>query len=84
MSTYFGHELPIRYFCEDESRLGLKTVCGRVITLIGVKPIAPVQWSRDNFYGAVEPTSGAHFFYEFSHLDTACFQRFIDLFARIS
>jgi len=19
MSTYFGHELPIRYFCEDES-----------------------------------------------------------------
>jgi len=32
-------------------------------------------------YGAVEPTSGAHFFYEFSHLDTACFQRFIDLFA---
>jgi len=44
---------------------------------------APVQWSRDNFwlYGAVEPTSGAHFFYEFSHLDTACFQRFIDLFA---
>lgn len=68
---------------EDESRLGLKTVCGRVITLIGVKPIVPVQWPRDNFwlYGAVEPTTGAHFFYEFSHLDTACFQRFIDLFA---
>lgn len=32
-------------------------------------------------YGAVEPTTGAHFFYEFSHLDTACFQRFVDLFA---
>jgi hypothetical protein len=29
----------------------------------------------------VEPLSGEHFFYEFSHLDSVCFQRFIDLFA---
>lgn len=59
---------------------GLKTLISRVITLSGVKPIAPVQWQRENFwlYGAVEPTTGAHFFYEFSHLDAACFQRFID------
>lgn len=83
MTTYFGRGLPIRYFCEDESRFGLKTICSRVITLFGVKPVAPVQWLRDNFwlYGVVEPTTGAHLFYEFSHLDTACFQRFIDLFA---
>lgn len=42
-----------------------------------------MQWSRANFwlYGAVEPTTGAHFFYEFSYLDATCFQRFIDLFA---
>lgn len=80
---YFGQGRPIRYFCEDESRFGLKTLISRVITLCGVKPIAPVQWQRENFwlYGAVEPTTGAHFFYEFSHLDTACFQRFVDLFA---
>lgn len=83
MVTYLGQGLPIRYFCGDESRLGLKTVCGRVITRLGVKPLATVQWARDNFwlYGAVEPTTGEHFFYEFSHLDAACFQRFIDLFA---
>lgn len=58
--------------------------CGRrVITLFGVKPITPVQWSRENFwlYGAVEPLSGEHFFYEFSHLDCVYFQRFVDLFA---
>lgn len=83
MVTYLGGGQHIRYFCEDESRFGLHTLLGRVITLFGVKPIAPVQWSRENFwlYGAVEPATGAHFFYEFSHLDSACFQRFIDLFA---
>ena len=42
----------------------------------------PVQWQRDNFwlYGAVEPATGEHFFYSFSHLDAACFGRFIKLF----
>ncbi|MDV2994520.1 MAG: hypothetical protein N4J56_004174 [Chroococcidiopsis sp. SAG 2025] len=34
-----------------------------------------------SYYGAVEPLSGEHFFYEFSHLDSVCFQQFIDLFA---
>lgn len=65
---------------EDESRFGLKTLSARVITLKGVKPVVPVQWLRDNFwlYGAVAPATGEHFFYEFSHLDVACFQRFID------
>lgn len=83
MVSYFGRGQHIRYFCEDESRFGMKTLLSRVITLFGVKPIAPVQWSRENFwlYGAVEPSSGEHFFYEFSHLDSICFQQFIDLFA---
>lgn len=80
---YLGRGLLLRYFCEDESRFGLKTLISRVITLCGIKPIAPVQWPRSSFwlYGAVEPTIGEHFFYEFSHLDAACFQRFVDLFA---
>lgn len=83
MLSYFGQGRPVRYFCGDESRFGLKTLCSRVITLIGVKPVAPVQWLRDNFwlYGAVAPATGEHFFYEFSHLDTVCFQRFVDQFA---
>jgi DDE superfamily endonuclease len=83
MVTDFGQGEHVRYFCEDESRFGMKTLMSRVITLFGVKPIAPVQWSRQNFwlYGAVEPSSGEHFFYEFSHLDSICFQQFIDLFA---
>jgi hypothetical protein len=27
-------------------------------------------------YGAVEPLTGASFFYEFTHLDTVCFENF--------
>lgn len=83
IANYLGKGRPIRYFCGDESRWGMKTLMSRVITLFGVKPMQSVQWSRENFwlYGAVEPTTGAHLFYEFSHLDSTCFQHFIDLFA---
>lgn len=83
MVDYLGDQRQIRYFCEDESRFGLKTELGRCITLKGIKPIAPVGWKRENFwlYGAVEPATGEQFFYEFSHLDADCFQQFLELFA---
>lgn len=73
----------IRYWCSDETRLGLKTIGGRVITLKGVKPVGRTQWSRKNFYlyGAVEPLTGESFFLEFSHLDTVCFQIFLEKLA---
>ncbi|MGA7935200.1 MAG: hypothetical protein WCA35_16750 [Kovacikia sp.] len=32
-------EREIRYFAQDESRFGLKTLVGRLITACGVKPI---------------------------------------------
>ena len=69
--------------CQDETRLGLKTISGRLITAKGVKPLGLNQWQRHNFYlyGVVEPESGYSFFYEFSHLDSECFQRFLDLLA---
>lgn len=71
----------LRYLCQDETRLGLKTVAGRLLTACGVKPCGPSQWQREAFYlyGAVEPLSGFSFYYEFSHLDSLCFQRFLDL-----
>lgn len=61
--------------------MGLKTILGRLITATGVKPLGLSQWQRDNFYlyGVVEPLSGYSFFYEFSHLDSDCFQRFLEL-----
>jgi hypothetical protein len=78
-----GTEQKVRYWCCDESRLGLKTLTGRTITLQGVKPYAIVGWPRKNFYlyGVVEPLSGDSFFWEFSHLDSVGFQDFFDLFA---
>jgi len=75
--------MPVRYWCGDESRLGLKTITCRTITRSGVKPIGLTNWQRDNFYlyGVVEPLTGESFFWEFSHLDRICFQKFLDLFS---
>ena len=76
----FGKGKRLRYLCQDETRLGLKTETGKLITAFGVKPVAPVLWKRDNFwlYGVVEPLSGWHFCQEYAHLNTEDFQKFID------
>jgi transposase len=68
----------------DESRLGLKTGVRRRLTLCGTKPIGPLQWRFEAFYlyGAVEPATGESFFLEFSHLDSPCFERFLEHLAQ--
>lgn len=73
----------IRYWCGDESRVGFKTEAGRLITLKGIKPIGIMQWKRDNFYlyGLVEPLTGEYFIWEFSHLNTVCFNIFLEKFS---
>lgn len=69
---------------QDETRLGLKTIENRKITLQGVKPLGLVQWERQAYYlyGLIEPRSGESFFYEFSHLDTECFGQFLNQFSQ--
>lgn len=76
-------EKRIRYWVGDESRLGLKTVAGRLITLKGVKPLGTTQFKRENFYlyGVVEPLTGESFIWEISHLNTECFNIFLEKFA---
>jgi transposase len=71
----------IRFLCGEETRLGLKTISGRKITSRGVKPVGKVQWKfqATYLYGVVEPKTGEHFFYEFSHLNSPCFQIFLEL-----
>lgn len=73
----------VRYWCTDESRIGLMTLTGRKITLPGIKPIGIEQWKFDYLwlYGLVEPFSGESFFYEFSHLDSICFEKYLELFS---
>ena len=77
-------ERPVRYFAQDESRFGLKTLMGRLITACGIKPIGQWQWKFKAFwlYGAVEPATGESFFLEFSHVDTDCYQRFLTDFSK--
>lgn len=80
MQNLLGKGKRLRYLCQDETRVGLKTETGRVLTAPGVKPIAPVQWGRENFwlYGVVEPGSGWHFEQEYDALNSMHFQSFLD------
>ena len=54
----------IRYWCQDETRLGLKTIEKRRITDRGVKPIGKVQWQFSAYYlyGVIAPQNGDSFF----------------------
>ena len=42
------------------------------------------QWQSEGYYlyGLVEPKSGENFFWEFSHMDSTCFQVYLQEFAR--
>lgn len=80
LQNLLGNGKRLRYLCQDETRVGLKSETGRVITARGIKPIAPVQWPRDNFwvYGVVEPLNGWHFEQEYEHFNSEHFQAFLD------
>ena len=73
----------LKYWCEDETRIGLKTIERKKFTALGVKPIGVVQWNFKAYYlyGAVAPQTGESFWLEFSHLDYMCFQIFLDKLA---
>jgi len=73
----------IRYWCEDESRLGLITLWARKLTGKGIQPIGTEQWCFDYFwlYGLIEPKTGESFFAEFSPVDGICFQEYLRWFS---
>lgn len=79
-----GEKREIRYFTQDESRFGLNTIRGRLITGFGIKPIGKWQWLFKAFwlYGAVEPATGESFFWQFSHVDTRCYQQYLEEFSQ--
>ena len=71
----------MRYWSEDESRMGLHTIQRRKLTGLGIKPQVQVLWDfiYSWLYGVVEPLIGESFFYKFTHLDTVCFEKFLEL-----
>jgi transposase len=74
----------LKYWCQDETRIGLKTIERKKITARGVKPIGLVQWNFKAYYlyGAVTPQTVESFWLEFSHLDGLCFQIFLEQLAQ--
>ena len=80
----FGTTKKCTYWVQDETRVGLKTIFGKTLTLKGVKPIGKHQWKRENYfiYGVVEPKTGRLFWCEFSHLDGDCFEKFLEEVSR--
>ena len=74
----------IRFFCADETRIGLKTLTGRKITKKGIKPLGEVQsqFQATFLYEIVESLTEEHLFWKFSHLNTDCFQIFLNLISQ--
>ena len=74
----------IRFWTQDETRLGLIPIMRRKLTLKGVKPIGVVQYTRENYYlyGTVEPKTGESFFLELPNVNADQFQIFLDEFAK--
>jgi hypothetical protein len=75
--------LPLRFWTQDGTRIGLKTLLGRRLTAAAVKPIAVVQWPRKAIWldGVVALATGDSFFFEYSDLDGVCFEHFLQLVA---
>ena len=82
--TAMGLGDKVRFLYQDETRIGLKTISGRKITARGVKPVGKIQckFQATYIYGVVEPKTGEHFFYEFTHLNSQCFEIFLELVAQ--
>lgn len=71
------------YF-QDESRFGLLTKNGRMLTAKGVQPICGYQHKFENMYlfGAFSPITGDGFLLELSHCNTDMFQLYLNEFAK--
>ncbi|MBE9171456.1 hypothetical protein IQ238_29540 [Pleurocapsales cyanobacterium LEGE 06147] len=76
-TTRMSFQGKVRFFYQDETWLE----SGRKITAKGVKPRGKLQWQFQATYldGVVEPTTGENFLFEFTHLNSQCFQIFLEL-----
>src|SRR5574342_810956 len=74
----------IRYWTQDESRFGLKTLTRRRLTLKKVKPLVKVQWQFKAFYlyGVVEPLTGECMTRAYDRMNTENFQQFLNDFSQ--
>ena len=80
-----GVDTPLRYFCQDESRWGLLTLNGRVITLAGVKPEGVLPVGDGSTFLALwslrTPDRGTLFLSSTTTFNSENFEQFIHQFA---
>jgi hypothetical protein len=69
----------LKYWCQDETRLGLKTIERKKITALGIKPIGKVQWNFKAYYlyEAVAPQTGESLWLKFSHKEWCMFSNIL-------
>ena len=62
----------------------MHTIERKKITIKGVKPVGFYQYKYDYLwlYGLVEPITGESFFEEWSHLNSDCFQVYLESFSK--
>jgi transposase len=74
----------IRYWTQDESRFGLKTITRRRLTLKKVKALVKNQWQFKAFYlyGVVEPLTGELLIQDYDRVNTENFQQFLNDFSQ--
>lgn len=70
----------INLFFQDESRFGLFTRNGKMLTAKGIKPICTFQqvFQSTYLFGAFSPIDGSSFMLELPNCNTECFQLFLD------
>ena len=72
----------MKFWSQDESRLGLLPIIRRRITGLGVQPIKQAEYNFENFYlyGLTEILSGEKFFLELPYVNGECFKLFMEEF----
>ncbi len=55
---------------------------GSLIRLLSPPYFKLYKELKSVLYGLVEPMTGESFFYEFCHLDSICFEKYLELFAQ--
>ena len=74
----------IRYWTQDESLFGLKTITRRRLTLKKVKAVVKTQWQFKAcyLYGVVEPLTGELMIQDYDRVNTENYQQFLDDFSQ--
>jgi len=75
----------VNLYFQDESRFGLFTKNGRMLTAKGVKPLCTFQqvFQSTYLFGAFSPIDGNNLMMEFPSCNSSNFQIFLDEFSNI-